>query len=101
MQNFQNILITGASSGIGEALAIYYASNGAKNLFLCGRNQERLESVAKICRQYQTTVHTQILDVTNREYTTNWINDCAKIAPLNLVLANAGLAPLDQIPNSD
>ncbi len=38
-----NVLITGASSGIGEALAEYYAANGAARLFICGRNAERLE----------------------------------------------------------
>ena len=38
MQNRNlNILITGASSGIGEALAIHYARTTAKNLFICGR----------------------------------------------------------------
>ena len=33
MNTIKNILITGASSGIGEALALYYAKNGAKTLF--------------------------------------------------------------------
>ena len=33
MTQFKNILITGASSGIGEALALFYADNGAENLF--------------------------------------------------------------------
>ena len=33
MENkIENILITGASSGIGEALAIYYAQNGGKGI---------------------------------------------------------------------
>ena len=43
--NIENILITGASSGIGEALAEYYAVNGAKNLFLSGRNEQRLKEI--------------------------------------------------------
>lgn len=30
IKNAENILITGASSGIGRALAVYYARNGAK-----------------------------------------------------------------------
>ena len=49
-----NILITGASSGIGEALAIYYAKTSAKNLYICGRNKERLEEVARKCKEKRT-----------------------------------------------
>ncbi|MDX1738218.1 MAG: SDR family NAD(P)-dependent oxidoreductase, partial [Alphaproteobacteria bacterium] len=42
----REILITGASSGIGKALAIHYASTGVK-LILVGRNKDRLQQVAK------------------------------------------------------
>ena len=38
----KNILLTGASSGIGEALALYYAKQPeTENIFICGRNQQR------------------------------------------------------------
>ena len=45
----RNILITGASSGLGEALALHYA---APDVFLAlsGRNEERLLNVAAACR---------------------------------------------------
>ena len=42
----KNILITGASSGIGEATAILCDSLGA-NVILSGRNKENLNAVAK------------------------------------------------------
>lgn len=43
------IWITGASSGIGEALAIAFAKRGAK-IVLSGRNKEKLEAVKKRCK---------------------------------------------------
>ena len=53
----KNVLITGATSGIGEALALYYAKNGAKNLFICGRNFERLTEVQNECLQYGASIY--------------------------------------------
>jgi len=88
----QNVLITGASSGIGEALAVYYAKNGAKNLFLCGRDKKRLKAVAEKCRAYKTKVYEEILDVTNKSKVEKWLKWCEKKAPLHLVFANAGVS---------
>lgn len=91
-QNIKNILITGASSGIGEALALYYAKQGIQTLFICGRNAERLKHVAAECSKSGITVHRKILDVTDREQTAAWIKSCDKTARLNLVFANAGVS---------
>ena len=44
------ILITGASSGIGAATAVHFATKGAK-LSLVARNATKLEEVAEQCRQ--------------------------------------------------
>lgn len=44
----KNILITGASSGIGQSLAIACANKG-KTLFLWGRSQEKLDRTAQLC----------------------------------------------------
>ena len=57
-------VITGASSGIGRAIAIAIASNGG-SVCLVGRDQERLEAVAKISRETARSVlvHTADLSV--------------------------------------
>lgn len=89
---FKNILITGASSGIGAALAVYYSQNGAQNLFICGRNQERLEQTASICRKNGAIVHTKILNVIDKDALQKWIEESNDIAELNLVVANAGIS---------
>jgi len=92
MTSFKNILITGASSGIGQALAIYYAEHGAEHLFLSGRNKERLENVAEKCRYRGIKVDTKVLDVTDKDSLKQWIEESDQKAPLNLVFANAGVS---------
>ncbi|CAH1642549.1 unnamed protein product [Spodoptera littoralis] len=49
--DFKNkvVIVTGASSGIGAASAVLFAKHGAK-LTLIGRNEQRLEAVAKKCQ---------------------------------------------------
>ena len=87
-----NTLITGASSGIGAALAEECAARGDA-LFICGRNAERLEVVAEKCRgRGARSVQTKVLDVTDEGQTREWILDCIKAAPIQRVFANAGVS---------
>lgn len=53
--NNKNILVTGASSGIGKEVAITIANMGA-NVILNGRNAERLNLVAEIIKKDSTIV---------------------------------------------
>ena len=92
----KNVLITGASSGIGEALAVYYAQNGAANLFICGRNAERLAKVREACERYGAKVSAEVLDVTQREAVKNWVERCNVPANLNVVIANAGTGTINE-----
>ena len=90
MKEPKSILITGASSGIGEALAYAYAAPGV-SLHLSGRNQERLEAVAESARQKNANVNIQVVDVTDKEAMTLWIEAIDNETPLDLVIANAGI----------
>ena len=98
----KNILITGASSGIGEALAYHYSKQKeTQNIFICGRNEQRLNDVAKKCEELGSAkIHTKILDVTDKDAVSKWINDAEKTAYLNLVFANAGVATLEETPDN-
>jgi short-subunit dehydrogenase len=86
-----SILITGASSGIGAALARRYARPGI-HLALGGRDPRRLGAVAAGCRDSGATVREQSVDVTDRAAMAAWIAQVDREASLDLVIANAGTA---------
>jgi len=90
MQNPRSLLITGTSSGIGEALAIAYAASGV-SLALTGRDAMRLESVAAACRQRGAAVRAATVDVTDADAMARWIDTVDAAAPIDLVIANAGI----------
>lgn len=81
-------LITGASSGIGAALAEALARPGV-TLHLSGRDAERLDVVAQRCRSRGAAALTAIMDVRNVEAMEAWIRGAG---PLDLVVANAGIS---------
>ncbi|AMW33905.1 SDR family NAD(P)-dependent oxidoreductase [Haematospirillum jordaniae] len=88
--NNPHTLITGASSGIGQALALAYAQQG-HDLTLTGRNPERLEETATICRSTGASVHTSLTDVTDCDGMKALIQEADGKVPLSLVIANAGI----------
>lgn len=91
MLNPRSILITGASSGIGRALAIDYAAPGI-TLHLGGRNQPRLAEVASACRAKGAHVREAVVDVRDEAAMKDWLETAHASAPLDLVIANAGIS---------
>lgn len=91
MKNPHHILITGASSGIGEALALRYAQKDI-TLFLCAQNMERLNDVAQKCREKGAEVFIEKIDVTDASKMQEWIFRCDDTAPIDLAIANAGVS---------
>jgi len=91
MNNPSSILITGATSGIGGALAEAYAGPGI-TLALTGRHESRLSAIAGRCRERGAQVLTKSLDVTEAGPLADWINQVDSQAPPDLVIANAGIS---------
>jgi short-subunit dehydrogenase len=88
--NFRHIVITGASSGIGAALAKYYARSGAR-ISLLGRDAARVQAVTQQCIAAGATACSEIGDVTDGLFMTRWLADCDAREPVDLVIANAGI----------
>jgi short-subunit dehydrogenase len=87
----RSVLITGASSGLGAALARHYAAPGV-TLALTGRDSARLEDVAADCRTKGAGVVSGVVDVTDAASMAAFVAAADLQAPLDLVIANAGVS---------
>lgn len=91
MRDPRSIVITGASSGIGAALAKAYAAPGI-HLALSGRNEARLAAVASLCRAAGAEVDEGIVDVCEEDAMARWLANIDSRHPVDLVIANAGIS---------
>ena len=99
MSEIQNkvVIITGASSGLGEATARRLAKGGAK-LMLAARREERLQALADDINQAGGTAKYQPTDVTDRDQ----VEALAKATHqaygrIDVLVNNAGLMPLSPL----
>jgi short-subunit dehydrogenase len=86
----RTVVITGATSGIGRALAQRYAVPGSV-LGLIGRDVEQLDRVADDARQRGAAVVTGKIDVRNRDIIQAWLHRLDRDHPIDIVIANAGV----------
>ena len=88
--NFRNIVITGASSGIGAALARYYAAPGV-TLGLTGRDPARLGAIAAEVEAAGAEVRQGRLDLRDRDALVAYLKGFDADHPIDVLLANAGV----------
>jgi short-subunit dehydrogenase len=89
-----HVAITGASVGIGEALARVWGAKGA-SLSLIARRKDRLETLAKELGG-KTSVHE--LDLSNPERATEWIAPAEKaLGPIDVLVNNAGVQHIEPV----
>lgn len=89
----RNILITGASSGLGRGMAIEFARKG-HNLALCARRKEHLDSLRNECLSINRSlkVRVQTLDVNDHDAVFDVFHGFAKeLGKLDRIIVNAGM----------
>ncbi len=91
MQN-KTIIITGASSGIGEALATHFAQNGS-NIVIAARSADKLAIFAEYLRKYGVKVLCVPTDVTKAEDCKQLIDKTiATFGGIDVLINNAGIS---------
>src|SRR5690554_2005430 len=82
-----NILITGATSGIGRQLVLDYSKSGHR-VYACGRSLDKLEALKKDCGKAEEHVQLLQFDVTDREAVRTTLGSLEQV---DLVILNAGV----------
>ncbi len=86
-----HIVITGASSGLGAALALHYARPGNR-LGLLGRDEDRLKATALQAEAAGARAQPLLADVTDREAMQEALYRLDDSAPIDLLIASAGIS---------
>lgn len=96
-KNPKTILITGASSGIGEATALRLADDGHR-LFLGARRTERLDALVERIRAGGGTAASRRLDVTDAADVQSFVTDAIeRYGRVDVMINNAGVMPLSAL----
>ena len=86
---FRAAIITGASSGLGAALAEAYAAPQTV-LGLLGRDRQRLREIADACEARGAGVRTAVIGVADAPAMAAWLTEFDRDHPVELLIANAG-----------
>ena len=93
----QRVVISGASRGIGAALAEALAEPGVA-LMLLARHGEDLRQVAERCVEKGAEVYWRALDLRHRETVADAVEAFARSGGVQLLIANAGVVELEHTP---
>lgn len=96
----KNVIITGASKGIGKAIAENFAANG-HNLFLCSRGEVALyKTVEELMTKYPAvTIKAKPFDLSKKEEAIAFGNWCLSVAVPDILVNNAGLFESGSVHN--
>ena len=87
----QVVIVTGAGSGIGQTVSVFYANEGAK-VVLWDKNQEGLDKTKGLLDRIGFHVHTRVIDITNPEEIVEAIAEVYEaLGRIDILINNAGL----------
>lgn len=93
-----HVVVTGASSGIGEAIARAYGARGA-SVTLIARREERLRQLADTL---PGSSHVAPVDLLDLDAATEWIEAAeAKLGPIDVLVNNAGMQIVDPFTETE
>ncbi len=90
-QEYSRYALTGASGGIGIALALHYAAPGVA-LELAGRDEQVLSDLAQRCREKGAEVTVSTFDVRDERAFGDWIDDVTAKEDLHALILAAGVS---------
>ncbi|WP_201740062.1 SDR family NAD(P)-dependent oxidoreductase [Aristophania vespae] len=88
-----HVLITGGSSGIGAALASYYARPGV-HITLWGRNEARLQETARKSQEKGASTSILAIDLSNAAQAVQALIEADNINPVDILILSAGMADI-------
>ena len=87
-----HIVITGASKGLGRAIALAFARKGQQHFYCCARNLNALEALKAdlVAINPAHVVHVFAVDMANEIAVKNFAHACLAIATPDVIVNNAG-----------
>lgn len=89
---FKNILVTGATDGLGRATAIMLAAEGYR-VFAAGRDAQKRAALEQFSEEHELPLETLPLDVTRDDSVKEAVSEAQRRAgPIDVLVNNAGIA---------
>ena len=86
----KKIIVSGAGSGLGKAIATLFAKLGA-DLIICGRNEEKLVNAADYLKSLGGGVSAHVMSIRDPEVVNTFMNDAwAAFGGVDILVNNAG-----------
>jgi len=96
----KNCLITGATGGLGKEIAKEFAKNGC-NLFLTGRNNEKLNSLKNELKNYEIKIDFEHADLSDVDDIQKLIDKTKKVfSNIDILVNCAGIFPVKLLSDS-